>query len=217
MRSLLLTALSAALLGLSTTPALAAGKVLNIYNWSDYIAPETVKNFEKETGIQVRYDVYDSNEVLQAKVLTGRSGYDIVVPTNAFLAKQLQANIYQPIDKNKLPNYKNLDAAVLSQANKFDPGNKYAVPYFYGINTLAINVKKVKAALGSEPMPANEWDLLFDQKYASKLKNCGVSVLDSPSEVLPIALHYLGRDPNSHNDADWQAAAELMKKARAIA
>ncbi|MFO1234097.1 MAG: hypothetical protein U1E47_03130 [Rivihabitans pingtungensis] len=108
MRSLLLTALSAALLGLSTTPALAAGKVLNIYNWSDYIAPETVKNFEKETGIQVRYDVYDSNEVLQAKVLTGRSGYDIVVPTNAFLAKQLQANIYQPIDKNKLSNYKNL-------------------------------------------------------------------------------------------------------------
>lgn len=214
MRSLLLTALSAALLGLSTTPALAAGKVLNIYNWSDYIAPETVKNFEKETGIQVRYDVYDSNEVLQAKVLTGRSGYDIVVPTNAFLAKQLQANIYQPIDKNKLSNYKNLDAAVLTQANKFDPGNKYAVPYFYGINTLAINVKKVKAALGSEPMPANEWDLLFDQKYASKLKTCGVSVLDSPSEVLPIALHYLGRDPNSHNDADWQAAAELMKKAR---
>lgn len=214
MRSLLLTALSAALLGLSATPALAAGKVLNIYNWSDYIAPETVKNFEKETGIQVRYDVYDSNEVLQAKVLTGRSGYDIVVPTNAFLAKQLQANIYQPIDKNKLSNYKNLDAAVLTQANKFDPGNKYAVPYFYGINTLAINVKKVKAALGSEPMPANEWDLLFDQKYASKLKNCGVSVLDSPSEVLPIALHYLGRDPNSHNDADWQAAAELMKKAR---
>lgn len=214
MRSLLLTALSAALLGLSATPALAAGKVLNIYNWSDYIAPETVKNFEKETGIQVRYDVYDSNEVLQAKVLTGRSGYDIVVPTNAFLAKQLQANIYQPIDKNKLSNYKNLDAAVLTQANKFDPGNKYAVPYFYGINTLAINVKKVKAALGSEPMPANEWDLLFDQKYASKLKTCGVSVLDSPSEVLPIALHYLGRDPNSHNDADWQAAAELMKKAR---
>ena len=96
----------------------------NIYNWSDYIAPETVKNFEKETGIQVRYDVYDSNEVLQAKVLTGRSGYDIVVPTNAFLAKQLQANIYQPIDKNKLSNYKNLDAAVLTQANKFDPGNK---------------------------------------------------------------------------------------------
>lgn len=215
MRSLLLTALSAALLGLSATPALAAGKVLNIYNWSDYIAPETVKNFEKETGIQVRYDVYDSNEVLQAKVLTGRSGYDIVVPTNAFLAKQLQANIYQPIDKNKLPNYKNLDAAVLSQANKFDPGNKYAVPYFYGINTLAINVKKVKAALGSEPMPANDWDLLFDQKYASKLKTCGVSVLDSPSEVLPMALHYLGRDPNSHNDADWQAAAELMKKSRA--
>lgn len=141
MRSLLLTALSAALLGLSATPALAAGKVLNIYNWSDYIAPETVKNFEKETGIQVRYDVYDSNEVLQAKVLTGRSGYDIVVPTNAFLAKQLQANIYQPIDKNKLSNYKNLDAAVLTQANKFDPGNKYAVPYFYGINTQGLRTR----------------------------------------------------------------------------
>ena len=157
MRSLLLTALSAALLGLSATPALPPAKVPEYLQLVGlHRPPETVKNFEKETGIQVRYDVYDSDEVLQAKVLTGRSGYDIVVPTNAFWPSNLQANIYQPIDKNKLSNYKNLDAAVLTQANKFDPGNKYAVPYFYGINTLAINVKS-QSRIGQRADAGNEW------------------------------------------------------------
>ncbi|KZE33523.1 polyamine ABC transporter substrate-binding protein [Crenobacter luteus] len=214
MRQRMFTVIAASVLAASAGPALAAGKVLNVYNWSDYIAPETVKNFEKETGIKVRYDVYDSNEVLQAKILTGRSGYDIVVPTNAFLAKQIKAGIYQPIDKSKIANYKHLDAAVMAQAAKFDPGNAYSVPYFYGINTLAINVGKVKAALGSLPMPANEWDLLFKPEYAARLKSCGVSVLDSPAEALPMAAHYLGRNPNSNADADWRAAAELFKQVR---
>ncbi|WP_024302437.1 polyamine ABC transporter substrate-binding protein [Pseudogulbenkiania sp. MAI-1] len=214
MRQSMTTLIAAGVLAAATVPAFAADKVLNVYNWSDYIAPDTVKNFEKETGIKVRYDVYDSNEVLQAKILTGRSGYDIVVPTSAFLAKQIKAGVYQPIDKSKLANYKNLDQMVLLQAARFDPGNAYAVPYFYGINTLAINVGKVKTALGSTPMPANEWDLLFKPEYAAKLKSCGVSVLDSPAEALPVAAHYLGKDPNGTADADWRAAADLYKKIR---
>ncbi|RXZ43690.1 polyamine ABC transporter substrate-binding protein [Crenobacter cavernae] len=214
MRHRMFKVIAAGVLVSAAVPASAAGKVLNIYNWSDYIAPDTVKNFEKETGIKVRYDVYDSNEVLQAKILTGRSGYDIVVPTSAFLAKQIKAGVYQPINKAKLANYKNLDPAVMAQAAKFDPGNTYAVPYFYGMNTLAINVGKVKAALGSMPMPANEWDLLFKPEYASKLKSCGVSVLDSPAEALPMAAHYLGKNPNGNADADWRASADLYKKVR---
>lgn len=214
MRQRMFNVIAAGVLAAAAVPAFANGKVLNIYNWSDYIAPDTVKNFEKETGIKVRYDVYDSNEVLQAKILTGRSGYDIVVPTNAFLAKQIKAGVYQPLNKAKLANYKNLDPDVLAQATKFDPNNAYAVPYFYGINTLAINAGKVKAALGSTPLPANEWDLLFKPEYVSKLKSCGVSVLDSPAEVLPIAAHYLGKNPNSNADADWQASANLFKQIR---
>ncbi|MCW3479415.1 polyamine ABC transporter substrate-binding protein [Neisseriaceae bacterium JH1-16] len=214
MRSRMLKAIAAGVLVSAAVPAFAAGKVLNIYNWSDYIAPDTVKNFEKATGITVRYDVYDSNEVLQAKILTGRSGYDIVVPNNTFLAKQIKAGVYQPVNKARLANYKNLDPAVLAQAAKFDQGNTYGVPYFYGINTLAINVGKVKAALGATPLPANEWDLLFKPEYVSKLKSCGVSVLDSPAETLSIAAHYLGKNPNSNNDADWQTSANLFKQIR---
>jgi len=214
MRPCTLNIIATAIITASAMPAFADGKVLNIYNWSDYIAPDTVQNFEKETGIKVRYDVYDSNEVLQAKILTGRSGYDIVVPNNTFLAKQIKAGVYQPVDKAKLANYKNLDPAVLAQAAKFDQGNTYGVPYFYGVNTLAINVDKVKAALGATPLPSNEWDLLFKPEYAAKLKSCGISVLDSPSEALSIAAHYLGKNPNSNVDADWQAAANLYKQVR---
>lgn len=208
------TLATAALLLAAATCSQAADKVLNIYNWSDYIAPDTVKNFEKETGIKVRYDFFDSNEVLQAKILTGNSGYDIVVPNNVFFAKQIQAGVYLPINKQKLGNYKYLDSAILAESAKFDPGNSYGVPYFYGINTLAINTGRVAKLLGSTPMPANEWELLFKPEYVSKLKGCGVSVLDSPTESLAAAMHYLGKNPNSNNAADWQAAAELYKKIR---
>lgn len=214
--SLKMSAICGALLATFAIPSAVAAesKVLNIYNWSDYVAPDTIKNFEKETGIKVRYDVYDSNEVLQAKLLTGRSGYDIVVPTNAFLAKQIQAGLYQKIDKNKIPNYKNLDPAVMQQLAKFDQGNQFSIPYFYSVHALGVNVDKVKTALGKEPMPDNIWDLLFQEKYVSKLKSCGVSVFDSPSEALPSALSYLKLDPNSSKDADWRAGADLYKKIR---
>ncbi|WP_054287009.1 polyamine ABC transporter substrate-binding protein [Gulbenkiania mobilis] len=197
----------------SLQPALAASKLLNVYNWSDYIAEDTVPNFQKETGIKVRYDVYDSNEILQAKMLTGKSGYDIVVPSNTFLAKQIQANLYLPLDKTKLKNYKQLDPELLKLMAQFDPGNKYAVPYFWGVNTLGILPDKVQKALGGK-LPDKQWDLLFNPAVAAKLKGCGISMLDSPAEVFPMALRYLGKDPNSKNEADYKAAADLLKKIR---
>ncbi|MCL6263762.1 polyamine ABC transporter substrate-binding protein [Craterilacuibacter sp. RT1T] len=193
--------------------ALAASKELNVYNWSDYVAEDTIPNFQKETGSKVRYDVYDSNEILQAKLLTGKSGYDIVVPSNTFLAKQIQSGLYQPLDKSKISNYKGLDPAVMKLLAEVDPGNKYAVPYFWGMNTLGINVDKVNKALGGK-LPANQWDLLFKPEYVSKLKGCGVSIFDSPSEVFPMALHYLGKDPASKNEADYKAATALLKQIR---
>ncbi|WP_144373636.1 polyamine ABC transporter substrate-binding protein [Vogesella urethralis] len=193
--------------------ALAASKELNVYNWSDYIAESTLPNFQKSTGIKVRYDVYDSNEILQAKMLTGKSGYDLVHPSNTFLAKQIQANLYQPIDKAKIPNYKDLDPELMKLMTSFDPGNKFAVPYFWGMNTIGINSDKVNKALGGK-LPANEWDLLFKAENVSKLKSCGVSMLDSPAEVFPIVLHYMGKNPATTNEADYKAAAALLKPLR---
>ncbi|RXZ45678.1 extracellular solute-binding protein [Crenobacter cavernae] len=201
---------------LCALPVLAHSEaVLNVYNWSDYIAPDTVKNFEKETGIKVRYDLFDSNEILQAKMLTGHSGYDLVVPSNGFLARQIPAGVYQKLDKRKLKNYGNLKPDILDAMTEFDPGNAYAIPYLVSTITLGVNVDKVKAALGNLPMPANEWDLLFDARYVSKLKSCGVSVLDTPSESLLIAMHYLGKSPRSVDAADWRAAAALYRDLRA--
>lgn len=206
-RTLILGAAAAAV----ASPAFA-GKELNVYNWSDYIAESTVPNFQKATGIKVRYDVYDSNEILQAKMLTGKSGYDLVVPSNTFLAKQIQANLYLPLDKSKLSNYKDLDPELMKLMTKFDPDNKYAVPYFWGVNTIGINVDRVNKVLGKQP--ANQWDMLFKPEYSSKLKSCGISMLDSPAEVFPIVLHYMGKDPSSKSEADYQAAAALLKTIR---
>ncbi|MDO4879236.1 MAG: polyamine ABC transporter substrate-binding protein [Neisseria sp.] len=199
--------------GTARKPAAATNK-LNIYNWSDYVDPDTVAEFEKKYGIEVRYDFYDSNEALEGKVLTGKSGYDLVAPSFAHVGRQIKAGAYQEIDKAQIPNYGNIDPGLLKQMEKVDPGNKYAVPYFWGINTLAINTDKVKAALGGEQMPENEWDLVFNPKYTAKLKNCGISFFDSPTEQYPLALNYLGKDPNSEDPADLAAATELMEKVR---
>lgn len=187
---------------------------LNIYNWSDYVDPVTVTEFEKANGVKVRYDYYDSNETLEAKVLTGRSGYDLVAPSIANVGRQIKAGAYQEIDKNLIPNYANLDPDLMAMMDKVDPGNKYAVPYFWGINTLAINKDQVKKALGTDQLPANEWDLVFNPEYTAKLKSCGISFFDSPTEQIPLALNYLGKDPNSENADDLKAAIELMKKVR---
>ena len=191
-----------------------ASKVLNIYNWSDYIADDTIKNFEKETGIKVRYDTYDSNEILHAKLLAGNTGYDIVVPGAHFAKTQIEGGLLQKLDKTKLSNWGNLDKGVLEQLAKVDPGNEHLVDWLWGYVTVGINVDKVKAALGDTPMPENAWDLLFNPEYVAKFKKCGVSVLDSASEVVPAALLYAGKNPFSKDAADYEAAAKVLKAIR---
>ena len=212
-------ALSLVLAGLgylaSQTAALAADpKVLNIYNWSDYIAEDTIKNFEKETGIKVNYDNYDNNEVLHAKLVAGKTGYDIVVPGAHFAKMQIEGGLLQKLDRSKLTNWGNLDKGLLEQLAKVDPNNEHLVDWLWGYIAVGINATKVKAALGDLPMPDNAWSLVFDPKYASKLKSCGISVLDSASEVLPIAMLYAGKPPFSKEKADYDAAAAVLKAAR---
>jgi putrescine transport system substrate-binding protein len=207
----------AALLAFAVPAASAAGpeeKVLNIYNWSDYIADDTIKNFEKETGIKVNYDNYDNNEVLHAKLVAGKTGYDIVVPSAHFAKQQIEAGLFQKLDRSLLTNWVNLDPAILAQMAKVDPGNQYLVDWLWGYVTVGINVAQVRKALGTLPMPDNPWSLIFDPKYAARLKACGVNYLDSASEVLPVALLYVGKPGYSRAAADYAAAAEMLKKVR---
>ena len=212
----MLAALGAGLLGDGPAQAQTQeeDKVLNIYNWSDYIAEDTLKNFEKETGIKVRYDNFDNNEIVHAKLVAGKSGYDIVVPSSNWAKLQIDGGLLARIDKSKIPNYKNLDPAVQAQLARMDPGNDYMVNWLWGFTTVGINVDKVKAALGSTPMPDNVWDLVFKPEYISKLKGCGVSFLDSATEVVPAALHYLGKPAYSKNQADYAGVGPLLKAIR---
>jgi putrescine transport system substrate-binding protein len=189
-------------------------KVLNIYNWSDYIAEDTVKNFEKETGIKVRYDLFDNNEILNSKLVAGKSGYDIVVPTAQWARLQIDGKLLRKLDKSKLSNLKHLDPAIQAKLAAIDPGNDYLVDWLWGYTTVGINVNKVKAALGGMPLPDNAWELVFNPKYASKLKSCGVSFLDSPSEVLPAALIYAGKPAFSKNAADYAEVAKVLQAIR---
>ena len=189
-------------------------KILNIYNWSDYLAEDTIPNFEKETGIKVRYDVFDSNEILHAKLMAKNTGYDIVVPSSNWAKMQIDGGLHQKLDKSKIPNLKNLDADILAQMANLDPGNNYMVDWLWSYTTVGINVDKVKTALGDMPMPANTWDLVFDPKYTNKLKSCGITFLDAPSEVFPIALKYVGKPAHSTNVDDYKLAADMLKKVR---
>ncbi|MBX3619129.1 MAG: polyamine ABC transporter substrate-binding protein [Rhizobacter sp.] len=189
-------------------------KVLNVYNWSDYIADDTIRNFERETGIKVRYDNFDNNEIVHAKLVAGKTGYDIVVPSSHWARLQADGGLLRKIDKQLLPHYDNLDPEVQALLARLDPGNQYMVNWLWGFTTVGINVDKVKAALGSTPMPANTWDLIFKPEYIAKLQGCGVSFLDSATEVVPAALHYLGRPPYSKDPADYQLAAQLLKGVR---
>ena len=147
-------------------------------------------------------------------MLTGKSGYDLVVPGIAFLPRQIKAGAYQKVHKDLIPNYKNIDPKLLKLLEQVDPGNEYAVPYFSGLNTLAINKDKVKAALGTDQLPENEWDLVFKPEYTSKLKSCGISLWDSPSEIFPLVVKYIGKNPAESNLDDLKAAAEVLKKVR---
>ncbi|NRR28827.1 polyamine ABC transporter substrate-binding protein [Oxalobacteraceae bacterium] len=189
-------------------------KVLNIYNWSDYIADDTIKNFEKETGIKVRYDLFDNNEILNSKLVAGKSGYDIVVPTAQWAKLQIDGKLLRKLDKSKLSNLSNLDPEIQAKLAKIDPNNEYLVDWLWGYTTVGINVAKVKAALGGMPMPDNAWELIFNPKYAAKLKSCGVSFLDSPSEVLPAALLYLGKPAYSTVAADYTEAGKMLQAIR---
>ena len=199
----------------SAQPEAAAGSggELNVYNWSDYIGETTVDDFQKKTGITVRYDVYDSNETLEAKLMAGNTGYDIVVPTGSFLGRQIKAGIYQKIDKSKLANYKYVDPLILEALKPFDPTNDYAVPYFWGTVGIGFNVDKVKERLGDNA-PVDSLDLLFKPEYAEKLKDCGISMLDSPSDILPVALKYLGKDPHSKSEEDYKAVEQMLTAVR---
>jgi putrescine transport system substrate-binding protein len=206
-------AVVAAALTSVAVPAAAQG-TLNIYNWSNYIAPTTIPGFEKETGIKVRYDTFDSNEILHAKLVAGKTGYDIVVPSSYWGKIQADGGLLQKLDKSKIPNYKNLDPVLMEQLAKLDPGNQFMIPWLWGFTTVGINVDKVKAALGNLPMPDNAWDLVFKPEYISRLRSCGVSFLDSPTEIIPAALHYLGKPAYSNNPADFAGVGPLLKSIR---
>ncbi|WP_058616436.1 extracellular solute-binding protein [Tepidimonas taiwanensis] len=195
-------------------PVLDDEKVLNIYNWPDYIPEGMLEAFEKETGIKVNYDTFETNEALHAKLVAGNTGYDIVVPGSVFAKPQIEAGLFQPLDKSKIPNYGNLDAGVMKVLERVDPGNQYLVPWAWSFTTVGINKNKVEKALGGMPMPENAWDLVFDPKYTAKLKSCGIAYLDSPSEIIPVALHYIGKDAYSNDPADYKAAVDMLKKVR---
>lgn len=196
----------------TATSSLPQTDALNIYNWSNYVDESTVSDFAKAQGIKLNYDLYENNETLEAKMLTGKSGYDLVVPGIAFLPRQINAGAYQKVHKDLIPNYKNIDPQLLTMLAEADPGNEYAVPYFSGVNTLAIT-DKAKEILGGE-LPENEWDLLFKPEYTSKLKQCGISLWDTPSEMFPIILNYLGKDPAGASPDDIKAAADVLRAIR---
>lgn len=195
MKTLTQLAIAASVL-MASTYALAQDKTLNVYNWSDYIAEDTLANFEKETGIKVTYDVFDSNDVLEAKLLSGKTGYDVVVPTGTFLARQIKAGVFQKLDMSKLPNHKNLNPEMMKKLSELDPGNAHAIPYLWGTTGIGINVAKVKERLGDD-YPLNSWDLVFKPEIAAKLADCGITLLDAYDELVPTVLNYLGEDPKS--------------------
>ncbi|WP_382163574.1 extracellular solute-binding protein [Hydrogenophaga sp. ANAO-22] len=195
-------------------PVLDDEKVVNVYNWPDYITESLIADFEKEYGVKVNYDTFENNEALHAKLVAGNSGYDIVVPTADFGKRQIEGGLYQPIDKSKLKNYGNLDPDFMSKIAGVDPENKYLVPWAWGFTTVGINKQKVEKALGGMPMPENAWDLVFKPEYSSKLKSCGIAYLDSPSEILPVALHYVGKPAYSEKPEDFKLAGEMLKKVR---
>jgi putrescine transport system substrate-binding protein len=195
----------------ATGPAGAPGpeeKVLNVYNWSDYIEPSVIPQFEKQTGIKVNYDVFDSNEVLETKLLAGHTNYDVVVPSGPFLERQITVGVYRKLDKSQLPNLKNLDPQVEQSAALYDPGNQYAVDYMWITSGPGYNVAKIKERMPDAPV--DSWRMLYDPAVVAKFKDCGVTILDAPTEVVGTVLLYLGKDPNSQSPDDLQAAEKVL-------
>ncbi len=194
------------------TAASAEDKVVNVYNWSDYIDDTVLEDFTKETGIKVVYDVYDNNDIVETKLLAGNSGYDIVVPTDSNMAREIKAGTLQKLDKSKIPNLSHMWPLIMKRLEAYDPGNEYAVDYMWGTTGLGYNEEKVNERIPDAP--TDSWALLFDPKYASKLADCGIHVLDAPEDVLQSALAYLGLPPDSKDPADIEKAGELLQKVR---
>ena len=192
--------------------AIAKDREVRVYNWSDYIDESILEDFTKETGIKVVYDVFDSNEVVETKLLAGGSGYDIVVPTGPFLSRQIGAKVFQKLDKAKLPNLKNMWPEISKRTAIYDPGNEYSINYMWGTTAIGYNEGKVKERLGDQPI--DSWDVIFKPELIAKLKDCGIHMLDAPDDILPAALNYLGLDPNSNKPEDIQKAGELIEKVR---
>jgi putrescine transport system substrate-binding protein len=184
-------------------------KVLHVFNWSDYIAEDTVPNFEKQSGIKVTYDVFDSNDVLETRLLAGNSGFDLVVPSASFLERQIKAGVFQKLDKSQIPNLKHMDPDIMNRVGLHDPNNEYAVPYLWGTTGIGYNEDKIKKILG-DARP-DSWNYIYDPKLVAKFKDCGLSLLDAPDEILKTVLAWMGRDPNSQKEDDLKAAeAKLM-------
>jgi len=205
--------MAAALTSLALAGAQAEDdKTLNVYNWSDYIAEDTIPEFEERTGIEVRYDVFDSNEVLEGKLLAGNTGYDIVVPSASFMARQIQAGVFMELDKSKLDGLGNLNASIMDKVAQYDPGNKYGVPYMWGTTGFAYNIGMIEERMPDAPV--NSWDMMFDPDVVSKFADCGVTFLDAPTEVFDAARNYLGIDPDSEDPEDLKKAEDLLMKVR---
>lgn len=199
--------------GSAGAPAAAAeDKVLNVYNWSDYIDPAVIEAFEKETGIAVRYDVFDSNEVLETKLLTGRSGYDVVVPSAYFLERQIQAGVFRKLDKSKLPNLGHLDQGLQMSIASHDPRNEHGVIYMWGTTGIGFDADKVRSIMPDAP--TDSWSLVLDPAVVSKFKDCGVSFLDDPTDIIGTVLLWLGKQPNSESEADLKLAEEALLRIR---
>ncbi|MBU3731165.1 MAG: polyamine ABC transporter substrate-binding protein [Beijerinckiaceae bacterium] len=197
---------------LTLSAAWAQDKVVNVYNWSDYIDPTVLEDFTKATGIKVVYDTYDNNEIVETKLLAGKSGYDIVVPSGPFLQRLIEQKVFLPIDRSKAPEIKNAWPEIEKRLQAFDPGNQFAVNYMWGTTGLGYNVKKVKERLGNTPI--DSWDIVLKPENLSKLKDCGVMMLDAPEDIYPGVLRSLGLDPDSKKAADYQKATDALMKVR---
>ena len=204
-------------LGVALAPQAQAQRerIVNVYNWSDYIAPGVLEDFTKETGIKVKYDTFDSNDILETKLLAGKSGYDLVVPTGYFLERQIKAGVFQKLDRSKLPNLAHVWPEIAQRLSTYDPGNQHAVNYMWGTTGIGYNVKKAREIAGTNAAAElASWDLVFKPESLARFKDCGVHMLDSADDIMPAALKYLGIDPNSKAEADLQKAAELIGKVR---
>jgi putative spermidine/putrescine transport system substrate-binding protein/putrescine transport system substrate-binding protein len=205
--------LSLALVLAAVSASVYADETVNISNWNSYIAPDTLANFTQATGIKTTYDIHDSNEVLESKLMTGNTGYDVVSPSNHFLSRLIKAGAIQKLDKSQLPNWKNLDPVLLHKLEVNDPGNQYGYPYMWGTAGIGYNIEKIKAIFGNTDV-TRSWKMFFDEDTIKKLSQCGVAIIDNPTQVLPITLNYLGLPPHSHEPADYKKAEQALLKIR---